>query len=1238
MVSANKNGLSKQNPPSGGLLGFFRILSTLCILLFSLDHSAHSQSVNPPCTNMGFENGNFDGWTGSVIRRSNNNVTGGTLQHCIMSPGMRDPFIRPDSFPVVPPGMTHAVRLGNTARGQNGANGGAGAGASGHIATLRQTFHVDSSNMLFTYHYAVVLEDPDIADPQNASSHEGLLSPHFQAKLTASDGSVIKCTDYSVIVSNDLQNYSRACVRVQGENGYNGNLLRANINQNVGCPSGSSQNFNININDANTTYPNLGDRCSRSFDLYYKTWRSVTVLLDKYLNQNVTIEFLAADCFPGGHLGYAYVAAECNRLNLALPGFICSGKETKRVSAPPGFKQYKWAANGGGLIVGADTGQFITISKAGTYIVTVTPFTSSEQVCDYPIAYVVQNRCSLTDTLCETIKQTARTTRVNLNDYNSKATANVSTSKVVSWHTGLPITNANKILDPTNATIGSQTYYAFITDPAVKNDTVGLTFTIIPKPAANFEDLPVFCVSAPPFVIKKVAPLGGTFSGLHVAANGVFTPSSTPGTFDITYMVTVDGCSDTITKKATVGTTAKIKASGDTMVCYKGTAIVIPVRSSASSGDSVIWSIPPGTGTISDKNKASTTLTLSGPAPFDHDFYAVVTQFNKTCPTSKDSILIRTRQLPSVAAPADEMKCTLGGPVSFNLQGQVLYEDSLRWDVATGTLSNKFNETAVAHLSTEYPDSITVKVILSAKKEACPLVKDSLFIKVQPIPTVTAGNDTSYCSSIQSFPLNAAALGHQNVRWLAKNINGQITDANSPSTSFKPSSSTSIGTGTFVITASSLKCGIARDSFDLTLTPGFDVSASASLTCLPDRRVLLEGTATSGNIPTEATWISSGTGNFSPDPETLKNAYIPSPQDIAQGSVTLSLATKTISKCPSSDTSFLWKIEPLPKLNVTTPSACKNSQIQLEANKINKAKYFWGTQSSTSANTYTTNIGSIPSAIKVLVVDEFGCKDSSMVNLAPLAYPAFTLQAPSLCHGGQGIIEATLTEPLPINDPSFSFQWKKEQQDLSTSTWDKFSFNSGGNYSLSLSLNKCTTTRSVYVAARPSPKIEMPLEYRYCQETDSTIKLTSPKFEKYFWHFENGVVETNSSITVGPSKTTKYRLVVANSYGCKDSVTVLVKSVCPPRLFVPNVITPHSSDVNSALHIFGAHYTNFEITIFNRWGEVIFNTKDPKNVWDGIYKLENMPIGTYPWIVTYEGDSEEYKGPYKKVGEVTIVR
>ena len=105
---------------------------------------ARLETVNGPCTNMGFETGNFSGWEGEMQDRNTsgtnaNPIPGplqtGFLQHCVMSPNMRDPYVA--ALSVVPPGKAHSVRLGNITPG-------------GHVARMRQTFMVDSSNFIFT--------------------------------------------------------------------------------------------------------------------------------------------------------------------------------------------------------------------------------------------------------------------------------------------------------------------------------------------------------------------------------------------------------------------------------------------------------------------------------------------------------------------------------------------------------------------------------------------------------------------------------------------------------------------------------------------------------------------------------------------------------------------------------------------------------------------------------------------------------------------------------------------------------------------------------------------------------------------------------------------------------------------------------------------------------------------------------------------------------------------------------
>jgi len=91
-------------------------------------------------------------------------------------------------------------------------------------------------------------------------------------------------------------------------------------------------------------------------------------------------------------------------------------------------------------------------------------------------------------------------------------------------------------------------------------------------------------------------------------------------------------------------------------------------------------------------------------------------------------------------------------------------------------------------------------------------------------------------------------------------------------------------------------------------------------------------------------------------------------------------------------------------------------------------------------------------------------------------------------------------------------------------------------------------------------------------------------------------------------------------------------------LFVSDAFSPNSDGINENYHVYGAHIGRFEMYIFNRWGEIIYKTNKFEDSWDGKYLGKNIDLGVYPWIITYEGDSEEYKGPYAKEGSVSVIR
>ena len=75
-----------------------------------------------------------------------------------------------------------------------------------------------------------------------------------------------------------------------------------------------------------------------------------------------------------------------------------------------------------------------------------------------------------------------------------------------------------------------------------------------------------------------------------------------------------------------------------------------------------------------------------------------------------------------------------------------------------------------------------------------------------------------------------------------------------------------------------------------------------------------------------------------------------------------------------------------------------------------------------------------------------------------------------------------------------------------------------------------------------------------------------------------------------------------------------------PILWIPNVFTPANGDnLNNTFHIFLANYKTFQVDIYNRWGEHIFSSNDPKKQWDGTYKGAMCVEGVYLYQVKVGG-------------------
>lgn len=123
----------------------------------------------------------------------------------------------------------------------------------------------------------------------------------------------------------------------------------------------------------------------------------------------------------------------------------------------------------------------------------------------------------------------------------------------------------------------------------------------------------------------------------------------------------------------------------------------------------------------------------------------------------------------------------------------------------------------------------------------------------------------------------------------------------------------------------------------------------------------------------------------------------------------------------------------------------------------------------------------------------------------------------------------------------------------------------------------------------------------------------------YSWDPASGLSDaTIAAPTASPANTTTYIVTVANAAGCTDtaSVTVTVEPYDCRPIFTPNAFTPNADGNNdSFLIVNGNDYVRFELRIYNRIGELMFESYNATVGWDGTFKGTMQPPGVYAVVV-----------------------
>ncbi len=121
-----------------------------------------------------------------------------------------------------------------------------------------------------------------------------------------------------------------------------------------------------------------------------------------------------------------------------------------------------------------------------------------------------------------------------------------------------------------------------------------------------------------------------------------------------------------------------------------------------------------------------------------------------------------------------------------------------------------------------------------------------------------------------------------------------------------------------------------------------------------------------------------------------------------------------------------------------------------------------------------------------------------------------------------------------------------------------------------------------------------------------------------------------------PLESTLYTLVGINQYGCRDTAQVNIKVEYMPNSGLPNAFSPNGDGLNDVFKIENLRFDKLtEFRVFNRYGQMVFETLNPKKGWDGTFNGKPAATDVYFYVVRLtlpDGKERAFKG------EVTLLR
>ncbi len=365
------------------------------------------------------------------------------------------------------------------------------------------------------------------------------------------------------------------------------------------------------------------------------------------------------------------------------------------------------------------------------------------------------------------------------------------------------------------------------------------------------------------------------------------------------------------------------------------------------------------------------------------------------------------------------------------------------------------------------------------------------------------------------------------------------------------------------------------------------------------------------------------------------------------GPVTYTAVGSTAGSCPGTQNITVNVIAPLTP-TFTAGDPC-DTQVLLTASPIGNYIYRWYLDVGGSLQTtplvgrqvFVTATGNYAVELSDPVT---GCKYTSSPSqtVSVNGNLSVTLSATPACDDNK-----PFTITAIANTAGVSYTWFFNNSPIANESQNTISPTAAGIYKVTVIRGPCTTSSQIQIIKAPIPVGLLPTDAVICNDPDNhdpttqKVALDPGPFIRYYWYKNQLSLNDTTRVYTADSEGT-YAVDLTNSFGCVASDQTIVRNECLPKVIAPTAFHPTGNVAeNRDFYVFSFFITdNFQIFIYNRWGELVYQSSDRHFKWNGNFNNSGqpMPSGTYAYVIKYVSSFEPQQGIQEKHGGVVLLR